>query len=465
MNLPQTPAQTNSSSHVYSATGTRLQGLWLLLARVGWIGIVVPLYVLFVANVPAYFASLHLLHASNVQTFTGQLTHADVHTLQAWGLSLDFYAACMVGVSLLFQFSYASVGVLLFWRKSNDRVALLTSFALLMLPFGFADLTLQALPPNWSWLIPGLSALGNASLLLCAFVFPDGQFVPSWTRWLALLMLGYWAVVVVSPSWQLDRSVLSLALFFGFVVVSLLLQLYRYRYVSTPGQRQQTKWALFGVSIAVAGNIVPRLLYAFVLFPRSGGSSLAFALEVSLIMGSMLGIPVTLGIAVLRYRLWDIDVIINRTLVYSTLTGILALVYAGLIIALQALVHALTGQASENPLAIVGSTLVITALFQPLRRRTQFVIDRRFYRRKYDATRTLAAFSATLRNQVDLDQLNEQLLEVVEETLQPTHVSLWLLKPTATVFSTPAAPAPPPPCQPPQTCAPPKIAATKSGAI
>jgi hypothetical protein len=183
------------------------------------------------------------------------------------------------------------------------------------------------------------------------------------------------------------------------------------------------------VSIAVAGNIVPRLLYAFVLFPLSRGSSLAFALEVSLIMGSMLGIPVTLGIAVLRYRLWDIDVIINRTLVYSTLTGILALVYAGLIIALQALVHALTGQASENPLAIVGSTLVITALFQPLRQRTQFVIDRRFYRRKYDATRTLVAFSATLRNQVDLDQLNEQLLAVVEETLQPTHVSLWLFKP------------------------------------
>jgi hypothetical protein len=138
---------------------------------------------------------------------------------------------------------------------------------------------------------------------------------------------------------------------------------------------------------------------------------------------------------VLRYRLWDIDVIINRTLVYSTLTFILALVYAGLIIALQALMHALTGQASENPLAIVGSTLVITALFQPLRRRTQSVIDRRFYRRKYDAARTLAAFSATLRNQVDLDQLSEQLLAVVEETLQPTHVSLWLLTPEKNVKS------------------------------
>jgi len=130
----------------------------------------------------------------------------------------------------------------------------------------------------------------------------------------------------------------------------MLVQLYRYRYVSTPRQRQQTKWALFGVAIAVAGNIGPRLLYAFVLHPLSRGRSLAFALEVSLIMGAMLAIPLTLGIALLRDRLWDIDVIINRTLVYSTLTFILSLVYASLVMSLQALVHVLTGQVAENPL-------------------------------------------------------------------------------------------------------------------
>jgi hypothetical protein len=137
----------------------QLQGLWLNLARVLWISIVVSTYALFIANIPAYFASLHVLHASNVQAFTGQLTLADVHTLQTWGLSLDFYAACMVAVSLLFQFSYATVGALLFWRRSDTRVALFTSFALMMLPFGFANLTLQALPPDWSWLIPFLRAL------------------------------------------------------------------------------------------------------------------------------------------------------------------------------------------------------------------------------------------------------------------------------------------------------------------
>jgi len=126
----------------------------------------------------------------------------------------------------------------------------------------------------------------------------------------------------------------------------------------------------------------------------------------------------------LRYRLWDVDVLINKALVYSLLTGISVALYAGCIIALEALFGELFHQTSE--VALVISTLLIYALFQPLRKRIQQVIDRRFYRRKYDAARTLAAFSATLRNEVDLDQLREQLIAVVQETMQPTHISLWL---------------------------------------
>jgi hypothetical protein len=138
------------------------------------------------------------------------------------------------------------------------------------------------------------------------------------------------------------------------------------------------------------------------------------------------GVPVAIGFAVLKYRLFDIDVVINRTLVYGSLTAILALVYFGGVTATQALFQTFTGQGDLPQLAVVVSTLVIAALFNPVRRRIQSFIDRRFYRRKYDARKTLEGFSARLRDETDMDSLNAELVTVVRETMQPEHVSLWL---------------------------------------
>jgi hypothetical protein len=143
----------------------------------------------------------------------------------------------------------------------------------------------------------------------------------------------------------------------------------------------------------------------------------------------MLAIPLSIGFSILRYRLWDIDLLINRTLVYGTLTVLLAVVYVGGIFVLQQFLSIFTAQ--DSGVVIVGSTLAILALFRPLRLRIQKTIDRRFYRSKYDALRTLAAFNAVLRDEVDLERLTELLLDVVEETIQPKHVSLWLRKPEA----------------------------------
>jgi hypothetical protein len=141
--------------------------------------------------------------------------------------------------------------------------------------------------------------------------------------------------------------------------------------------------------------------------------------------------PVAVGIAILRYRLYDIDIIINRTLVYGSLTLMLALVYFGGVTATQALFQTFTGQEELPQLVVVASTLVIAALFTPLRRRIQSFIDRRFYRRKYDARKTLEAFSAKLRDETDLEALNNDLVGVVRETMQPAHVSVWLRPETA----------------------------------
>jgi hypothetical protein len=140
---------------------------------------------------------------------------------------------------------------------------------------------------------------------------------------------------------------------------------------------------------------------------------------------ALLGLPLFTGIAIVRYRLYDIDIIINRTLVYGTLTATVVAVYFGGVATLQALFRALTGQEQQSQLAIVISTLVIAALFNPLRRRIQAFIDRRFYRKKYNAAKTLEGFSLKLRDETDLDAVSDDLVGVVRETMQPAHVSLW----------------------------------------
>lgn len=184
-------------------------------------------------------------------------------------------------------------------------------------------------------------------------------------------------------------------------------------------ERQQIKWFVYAAAANVSGTtlayIVPGVLDTPLWFERAG-----FALNIATIPA----VPIAIGIAILRYRLYDIDLIINRTLVYGSLTASLVLLYVGGVLALQGTFRTLTGQ--ESQLAVVVSTLTIAALFNPLRRRIQSFIDRRFYRRKYDARKTLEGFHARLREEVDLDSLAANLVSVVKDTMQPAHVSVWL---------------------------------------
>jgi hypothetical protein len=324
---------------------------------------------------------------------------------------------------------WTAVGWLIFWRKSEEVMALFV--ALLLVTYAQVNTSAALTLSSPIWLVPAklIGVLAGLSISLLFYLFPNGRFVPGWTRWMALLAVVYQLLAEVAPAGSpINSSWLSVLVSLILLGPGLFAQLYRYRRVSTPIERQQTKWVVFGMAMAGVGLFALVGAYRSVPAFQLPGSAYQFV-STPVFLVVMLSIPLSIGMAILRSRLWDIDIIINRTLVYSMLTVILALVYFGLVIGLESLVRLVTGTISDQPLILVASTLAIAALFQSVRTRLQRLIDRRFYRRKYDAAKTLAAFSATLRNEVDLDQLREELIAVVRETMQPAHVSLWLRPP------------------------------------
>jgi hypothetical protein len=225
---------------------------------------------------------------------------------------------------------------------------------------------------------------------------------------------------------MVPQNTVDLLLILGVYVLGVLLQVNRYRRGSTRTEHQQMRWLLFGTAVAV--TVVGPYIFAVNGLDLVGhaGQSTVFLLAAgrSVRQLVLLVVPVAIMISILRYRLFEIDVLINRALVYAIVTAALAAVYLGSVVLLQELFRPILGQ--SNDLALVASTLGIAALFQPLRRHIQEFIDRLFYRHKYDAARTLQAFGERLRAEVDLDTLSDDLVATVQETMQPAHVSLWL---------------------------------------
>jgi len=436
MNLQQNPTISVERPDVRNGSETRLHGSRLVLARSIWGLLVVLTGSVFVANLPLYVAQLQTI-CVGVRCHTTQLTPSQAQALfQTFGLSPGLYAVYNVALTAIFALVCFTVGFVIFWRKSNDWMALLV--ALLVVVLGTAGVTNAVGGSHstlqWSALI--LNFLTFGIFLLVFALFPDGRFAPYWSGW---LVLGYLPAAaphlffpdVLSPDLLPLPPVPKILLLLAFFALNgglLLAQVYRYRKVSNPVQRQQTKWVLFGGMAAVLEIIGVTLLP--LLFPSlNQPGSLYPVLNPLVTTVFLLLVPLSIGFAILRYRLWDIDTLINRTLVYGLLSSILVALYAGLIIGLESLIGAITGQAGQQPVVLVVSTLAIATLFEPLRSRLQAVIDRSFYRRKYDAARTLEAFSTTLRNEVDLATLREHMAAVVQETMQPAHVSLWLRPP------------------------------------
>jgi hypothetical protein len=356
--------------------------------------------------------------------------------------------------------AFSTVGVLIATRQPQNLVGwimLVAGFALgaTVLTGGYVDHSVA--PPRgrlpgtewvawfaqWIW-VPGFAPALTFLLLL----FPNGQ-LPSrrwspvgWLAVAAMATLGLGMAFTPGPFVDYPKvtNPLGLAPLEGSflegggvgwlllpasVVLSASSMVIRYRRATGGVERQQIKWFALAAAFAAVGWVVITLAYA----ADEGTENPLLVAAQLLQLLTFLGLALAVGIAVLKYRLYDIDLLINRTLVYGALTALLVGVYVGNIVVLQGLLRALTGQ--ESQLAIVASTLAVTALFNPLRRRIQSFIDRRFYRKKYDARKTLEAFSAKLRDETDLKALSDSLVGMVRETMQPAHVSLWLRPETA----------------------------------
>ncbi|MGF1473112.1 MAG: hypothetical protein ACFB50_15415 [Rubrobacteraceae bacterium] len=415
---------------------TRLRGRWLLLARAGWVVVVIATLGLFAVGAPGFFAELQGTCAG-AGCDRWLLSPEQTRGLEAVGLSAGFYAAYKIVLEALFVLGFCVVAAVIFWRRSDDWMALFA--AITLVAFGgnaFIDTKhfLAQSSPVWYGPVTFMDFLGTTVLFVFFYLFPDGRFVPRWTRWAAVAWIGVNVIgYFAPPTPALDANIGNLfpLIPLGFFISVVVAQIYRYRRVSGPAQRQQTKWVILGFAAGFAGMAalggVEALLRGYWATSPLAASMFGGAFEVIGLAGFhgfLFLIPLSIAFAILRHRLYDVDVVINRTLVYGALTVFLALVYFGGVVSMQSVFRALTG--NESQLAVVASTLAIAALFNPLRRRVQAFIDRRFYRRKYDAAKTLEDFSARLRNQTDLETLSDDLVSVVRDTMQPEHVSLWL---------------------------------------
>jgi hypothetical protein len=382
-----------------------------------------------VVSIPTVFAvySSICTQATRVGCADGQAGPQSAATLLAHGISLPMYAAYTVTLLSLVSVVYVLIALLIFLRRARDPLALFAVTFLILFSVGSNNGFLRILQeqnPAWGLLLTPLIYVGDLSIVAFFCVFPTGKFAPRWTWWV-LIAFAIFQAGDLSPRLTLPSAVGGV-IFLALIVALAAAQLVRYRTISTVAERVQTKWVVMGLTLTIALEIAFAL--PILLLNVAPGTLYDLASN-SLFALAVLPIPISIYIAIVRHRLYDIDLLINRALVYGLLTASLAAVYFGLALGLQLIVsHRIVGLGiqTQQPIVIVLSTLLIAALFMPLRTRIQRLIDQRFYRHKYDSARTVARFGQTLRTEVDMQRLCDQLIDAVEETMQPAHVTLWL---------------------------------------
>lgn len=383
-----------------------------------WLALVLSLGVL-VASLPGYISIWTVAQPIGVSFL--------VHAANRFGVILSLTAAS----------SSLALAVLLFWKKSNDAMALFLSFFLLMygvMMCGPVERAATYWVPHYPYL--GLAMeniLFIVPFLALILIFPNAHFVPRWS-WVLLPLVGIAALSTLTFPYEesAKMNTLRAQILNGVgwlaLLIALGIQVYRYRQLYTLSERQQTKWVVYGTGVWLALMLITMIPYYYSLNLPPGAPAPAWLLLVSPVWWlALMVLPFAFTLAILRSHLWDIDIVIRRTATYGLVTALLVVVFYGSVILLQRVFSTLTGS-QQNELVTVLSTLAIAALFVPLRDRVQSVIDQRFFRRKYDAQQVLTGFAQAARDETDLEKLTRQLVRVVDETMHPATVSVWIKK-------------------------------------
>ncbi len=327
MNRLFTPSIPTVAREKPQQDDTRLYGTQLIVARMACIAAGLLSFVVFVASVPAtYEAILSQFCTGTLCNHPSQASVQFVQQLQVLGLSVPAYAIYLIVLNSIFVCTYFIVAIIFLWRRFDDWMALFASFFLMTFALNFTSNTMVA-PPYWVYQF--VIFLGAASIVVFFYLFPTGRFVPRWTRWLSIGAILFWGLKYFLPSFPFNPYNNILFVIIGFLATVgaiIIAQVYRYLRISNSVQRQQTKWVVFGVSIAIGGYIVFGLIFT-IFFPSVSQSPLADILFNTTNYLLLLLIPISLAFAILRSRLWDIDIIINRTLVYGILTASVVAIY------------------------------------------------------------------------------------------------------------------------------------------
>jgi signal transduction histidine kinase len=432
MSRAKTQQQSARGSVASSNEKTRLSGFRLVIARAVWLMLVIPSLGLTVVSFPVYYQQIQkpCVDATTCN-IAGAMTVKGLRALVALGVSVNGYAAFLTIFWAVIFIIWCGIGFLIFWRRSDDGMALLTAFFLVMYNTWPTTPALSITYPALTIPVILMALAGQICLWLFFLLFPSGRLVPRWMGAIIPLTIIQAIFFVAPPTSPFSannlpvwfNAVLSLTVP-GAIIFS---QVYRYRRASTPVERQQTKWVAFAITAVVTGFIVFGLLFN-VFFPMVNQSNSPYSLLQIIYPLLLLLLPVSVGIAILRYRLWDIDIIIKRTLVYGILTACVVGIYVLIVGYLGALFHS-----NGNLLISLIATGVVAVVFQPLRNLLQRGVNRLFYGQRDEPYVVLAGLGQRLKTTLDPDAVFSTIVETVKEALKLSFVAIEVKEGTSFV--------------------------------